>query len=147
MSNFTPRLPASDYKTYQILQPKATHWRKATCEEIRCAAGENGWRSVIDESTELGQRQAYYIRKQSGRKFSEEKLPNGLTQFSFPSGQNCFADHQERIEDRPELYFVKGGDKRGNPRGTPTRQHTKAEFWVEDFQENQDKLRSHIEKG
>lgn len=147
MSNFTPRLGADAFKTYQIAAPKSTHWTVVTCEEYGCAAGANGWKSLIDESTDLGQKQAFYIRKHSGRKFTAQKLASGLTEFTFTSGQPCFAEHKERVEDRPEIYLVKGGDKRGNPRRIKPVTHTRPEFWVEDFQENQDALRSRIEKG
>jgi hypothetical protein len=53
--------------------------------------------------------------------------------------------HQVRLE-KPEIFIVKGGDHRGNPKGTPTRVHTKAEFWVEEFAETQDKIQTQIEK-
>lgn len=145
---FTPRLGPEHQATYKIWTPHTPeYFERVSCEEYGCAAGERGWKTIIDESTGLGIKQAFYIRKQSGRKFTEIRLPSGLTEFSFPSGQNCFAAHEMRIEDRPEIYLVKGGDKRGNPRGTPDRVHTKAEHWVEDFQENSDKINSIIQKG
>src|SRR3546814_9780095 len=38
------------------------------------------------------------------------------------------------------VFRVKGGDRRGNPLRTPTRVHKKPEYWLEEFQENQDRL-------
>lgn len=149
INRITPNLPAAAYRTFQISRPLATHWRLATCAEDDCAQYLNGWKSVIDESTDLGQKQAYYIRRQSGRKFTEstDEQP-GLTVFTFEAGQRCFASDKHRVPiDRMENYLVKGGDWRGNPTGTPTRKHSRAEFWVEEFQENQDKLIQHQQRG
>lgn len=146
MERITPNLDASAYQTFQVSAPRATHWRKASCEEYGCLAGEHGWSSTIDESTGLGQKQANYIRRNSGRKFTETHNELGLTVFQFASGQDCFADHKVRI-DKPELYIVKGGDFRGNPLGIKPRQHTKAEHWVEEFGENQQRIQDVREKG
>lgn len=68
-----PALPVGTMKTYQILAPMATHRRKATCAEFGCDAYRLGWVSKIDESTELGKAQAYYIRNQSGRSYTETR--------------------------------------------------------------------------
>lgn len=146
MNRIVPTIGAENYQTFQIKAPVSTHWRPATCEEVDCANAEFGWKSVIDESTDLGKQQAHYIRKLSGRKFREQRLETGLTEFLFASGQPCFAQHKTRL-DRQELYIVKGGDWRGNPRRTPQRQHTKPEHWVEEFAEHQDKIKQLHERG
>lgn len=145
MGTFTRRLDTSQYQTYQVTAPQSTHWRQATCEEVRCVHGEKGWKTVIDESSSLGQMQAHYIRKESGRKFTEERQADGLTAFTFASGQPCFKRHKTKI-DRQENFLVRGGDARGNPLGH-VRRHTRPELWVEDFSEHQDRLRSAIERG
>lgn len=129
------------YQTYSITVPRDTLVR-AACEQVGCAAWRHGWESTIDESTELGQRQAAYIRQTSGRTFREQRTDAGLTVFRFESGQRCFADHQTR----PELYAVRDGDWRGNPTGR-TRQHTRAADWVEDFGEHQLRLVDQQQKG
>lgn len=149
INRITPNLPASAYRTFQITSPLSTHWRPATCEEAECQSFLNGWKSAIDESTELGQKQAWYIRKQSGRKHTEsrEEQP-GLTVFTFEAGQSCFSAGQHKVPvGRPEFYLVKGGDWRGNPTGMSTRKHSKPEHWVEDMQEGFDKLRTAQERG
>jgi sugar phosphate isomerase/epimerase len=149
INRITPNLPASAYRTFQIVSPISTHWRPATCEEAECSDHARGWKSVIDETTELGQKQAHYIRKMSGRKFTEshDEQP-GLTVFTFEAGQRCFKSGQHKVPlGRPEHYLVKGGDWRGNPTGAPTRKHSKPEHWVEDMAENLDKLRSAQERG
>jgi hypothetical protein len=145
-NRITPNVDPQHYQTFQIKAPVNTHWRKATCEEVACLFGEKGWTTTVDESTDLGQRQAHYIRTSSGRKFKESRNELGLTVFEFASGQPCFREHKARL-DRQELYVVKGGDWRGNPARTPARVHTKPEFWVEEFAENQEHIKNLRERG
>lgn len=135
MNRFTPAGPAHAYKTYEIISPVSTHFRPGTCDEAGCLAQRHGWTTTVDESTDLGARQAHYIRSQSGRKFVEERGP--LTVFTFEAGQKCFATHQIPL-DRPELYVVRGGDWRGNPLGDV--RHHRADTWTEDFAEHQDRI-------
>jgi len=144
MNRIEPNMPPDAYRTYRILSPQSTHFRPATCAEAECPAHLNGWQSTVDETTVLGQQQAHYIRKQSGRGFTEGRLPGGLTCFTFEAGQDCFAGgHQVRL-DRPEHYFVADGDWRavGN-----RRQHANARDWVEDFGEHQLRIADQIERG
>jgi len=144
MNRVTPKLPAGHFKTYQIASPIATHYRDGSCEEVDCEWQANGFKTVVDESTPLGQRQAHYIRKVSDRPFTEERTPEGLTAFKFPPGTTCFSQHKVSLE-RPEIYLVKGGDFRGNPRRTPIRRHSGPDSWINDFAEHQDKLKRTIE--
>lgn len=146
INRMTPNMPAQDYTTYRILAPQATHFGPATCEDVDCPAMINGWSTLIDEATDLGQRQAFYIRKHSGRSFMESRTPAGLTEFLFRAGQDCFAQHTYRNE-LPPLFIRKGGDFRGNPRGIAPVTHTRPEYWVEDFQEHQDKVKTILERG
>src|SRR2546426_5952298 len=97
--------------TYQILAPVATHWRPATCAEVDCGPYLHGWVSRVDERTDLGQAQAHYIRRESGRAHREERDDAGLTVFTFGPGQRCFAadNHHLRL-DRVEIYRRRGGD-------------------------------------
>lgn len=141
-----PNMPAADYKTYQLLSPRPTHFRPASCAEARCAAHEHGWRSAVDERTDLGAAQADYIRRQAGRSYTETRDAAGLTVFEFGAGQSCFADHQVSL-DRAPLYVVRDGDWRGNPRGTTPSYHTRPENWVDDFATHQDRLARLIERG
>lgn len=142
----TPRLGAEHMQTFAISAPIGTHTRRATCEEVLCRAAANGWRMKLDLTTELGQRQARYIKHDSGRRFEVVDQRDGLVTLHFPAGQECFAEHRVRT-DRPETYLVKGGDYRGNPRGTTTRVHTKPEHWIEEFQENSSRLNQLAERG
>jgi hypothetical protein len=138
MFRLDPKLPAAEYKTYSIVSPLSTHFRRGTCEEAGCLAHRHGWQTAVDESTDMGQRQAHYIRKVAGRRFTERRTELGLTAFTFEAGQRCFAEHQVSLE-RPELYLVRGGDWRGNPRNE-TRRHSGPDSWVDDFATHQDKL-------
>lgn len=156
-----PGLPAAEMKTYAIEAPPC-NFRRATCDEVECSAMANGWVTRVDESTELGQGQAHYIRHDSGRQFTETReradvpdLPEyvgvlgaELTVFTFPAGQPCFRQASHRVPlERPELFVVREGDWRGNPRGIPVYRHTRPEFWVEDLHEHTDKLITLHERG
>jgi hypothetical protein len=146
MFRVEPKLPVESYKTYEIRVPRSSHWRPAGCAEVGCPAYLNGWKTVVDTSSELGQAQAHYIRTGSGRRYTEDH-EGAAVAFTFEAGQECFAagTHQARV-DRPELYVVRGGDHRGNPRGE-LRQHRNADDWVEDFGAHQDRLKTLIERG
>lgn len=136
-----PAGPVGAYKTFSVTSPLDTQVR-AACEQVDCAAWRNGWRTLIDEATDLGRRQAAFIRRESARTYRERPGPAGLTEFIFDSGQRCFAEHRTR----PEIYVVRGGDWRGNPTGEH-RTHTRPIDWVEDFGEHQLRVAEQIEKG
>lgn len=136
-----PNMPVGDYVTYNLASPLDTTV-KAACHQVGCQAYAHGWETKIDETSPLGKSQADYIRRRSGRDFKESHTAEGLTVFTFPAFQRCFADHKTR----PESYAVRGGDWRGNPTGM-VRQHVNAADWVEDFSEHQDQIKTLIERG
>jgi len=138
-------LPARAYQTFSIRAPKGAH-REATCEEVECPQYLRGWKMSLDLNSELGQKQAYYIKHKSGRAYTVESQVNGLVTLLFSGNQECFTAHKVRT-DLPEVFSVRGGDGRGNPLRTPTRVHKKAEFWVEEFAQNQDRLNTLKERG
>jgi len=140
MNRIEPVGPAAAYKTYTIDSPRDTTER-AACEQVGCGAYRNGWRTVIDERTDLGRAQAEYIRTRSRRTFREQRAGDGMTCFIFESGQRCFTDHKTR----PETYAVHLGDWRQNF-GT-VRAHVRAADWVDDFGEHQLRIADRIEKG
>jgi hypothetical protein len=141
VNRIDPNLPVSQYQTYSITAPTDSTI-VAACEQVACPAWANGWDSVIDERTELGQQQAAYIRGQSRRTFREMKTDAGLTVFRFEAHQRCFEEHRTR----PEIYLVRDGDWRGNPTGRQ-RQHTRPADWVEDMTENQGRIVDLQQKG
>ena len=139
-----PQGPPGAYKTYQVLQPRSTHTRPATCQEVSCPNYAHGWRTIVDVSTELGRRQANYIRLHSGRSFTYTEAGTMVT-FMFAMGQKCFAEHRVSLERNP-IYRIKGGDWRGNPLGIrPV--NLRGDSWVDDFGENQIKVKERVEKG
>jgi hypothetical protein len=151
MSQALNRIPLNmtpdAYKTYRVLAPLHSHWRQATCEEIDCEAFIHGWKTTVDESTELGQQQAYFIRHDKTRSATEHR-DGGLTTFTYTAGQRCFAwmNHKTRV-GRLDLFVVDGGTYDENPVGIPRRMHTNGAFWAEDFAENQDNIASRIQRG
>ncbi|MBA4865910.1 hypothetical protein H1V43_32115 [Streptomyces sp. PSKA54] len=144
MNRVEPRMPAAAYKTFQILAPVPTHWRPASCAEVDCPDYVNGWRVRIEGLDA----QMLHAAKTSGRKYSELRVAEGETWLVYEAGQPCFraAQHRKRI-DRPELFLVRDGDHRGNPRGTKARMHAKPEHWVENFAEHQQGLADAHQKG
>ena len=140
-----PALPPAAMKTYHIAAPLATHWRPASCAEADCLAYLHGWQTSVDESTDLGQRQAHYIRHDKTRKHAERRAETGLTVFEFGAGQTCFTPHRTPV-GRPERFLVTGGDWRGNPRGD-RREHVRPDDWVEDMAESLDGIRTTHERG
>jgi hypothetical protein len=141
LNRIQPQGPVNAYKTYEIARPMATHWRKATCAEVECSAHVNGWQTFVDESTDQGQAQAYYIRRESGRGFTETFNEHGITEFTFGAGQTCFSsgDDGHRLPlDREAFFMVQRGDwrKRIGDRFT----HGSPDSWVNDFGEHQDQL-------
>ena len=140
-----PSLPPYAYKAYVIAAPLTTHYNLATCADVDCPHYLTGWDSLIDERTDLGRRQASYIRGPSGRRFTEERQEDGLTRFAFEAGQKCFGEHRAR-NMRPDRYVERDGDYRGNPTGRRY-VHTRPEDWVDSFKNHQSKIRGLVERG
>ncbi len=133
---------------FQIAAPIDTHWRVGTCEEDDCEQFIKGWQTVVDETTDLGQQQAAYIRGDKTRRHVESReiveLPphapdappvNAVprTVFRFEAGQKCFRQHRVPL-DRPEIYLVRG------ERGAQSLVHSGPEAWVDDFCTNQERV-------
>lgn len=144
VTRIDPQAGPESFKTYQIVAPRSTHFRPASCGEVDCLNYANGFQAVIDTSTMLGERQARYIENKSGRHFTSDGGEPVVT-YTFPAGQRCFTEHQLPLEREP-LFVVRDGDYRGNPRGTKP-VHRRAEDWVDDFATHQQTLAERIEKG
>lgn len=136
-----PALPAAEMKTYRIYSPADVTVRTA-CEQAGCEAWRRGWETHVDEATDLGRRQALYIRAEAGRAFTERRTGAGITVFRFESGQRCFADHRTR----PQRFIEQGGDWRGNPT-REHRVHARPADWVESFAGHQDRIADLIRRG
>lgn len=134
---------AQDYRTFQITSPLSTHWRKATCAEVDCPNYLNGWRVRVEGLTP----QLLHAAKTSGRKFSELPVAEGENWLLFESGQNCFGTSEHRkLLDRQEIFIVRDGDYRGNPTGN-VRKHSRPEHWIEDMNENNQRVQDRLQRG
>lgn len=134
-----PQLPSQHFKTYEIVAPLQTHFRKATCAEVECAAYVNGWVTRVP----VGSQAEQYIRSGgSGRRFTETTtIDSAEREFVFEPGQQCFASDKHRVPlEREPLYIARGGDARGNPM-RERRVHTRASDWQEDFAGHLDRVR------
>jgi hypothetical protein len=136
-----PNQPASAYDTYGIVMPKETHTRVASCHEVDCEAYARGWMTKVDVGTEIGVKRARYIIDHSGRTWTAEQA-GGLVTFTFPPGQECFAEHRVALERDP-LYTIKRGDWRTYGSGSPV----STEEWLNRFGENQATLKQLHDRG
>lgn len=141
--------------------------RVASCEEVNCRHWAAGWITIVDPMTELGSRQAHYIRTHSGRTFTEHRAPlaelvaagvvipdslyvsktAALLAFDFPPGQECFEEHH--VPRRPPLYrIVSMRESQYGTRhvlGRPDAVHPSE--WMERLQDNLGRLQDIREKG
>lgn len=130
------------YKTYAVRAPKSTHTVARTCEQVNCEAWRLGWKTALDVADATQRGLARWIVDESGRAYTWEQIGTAIT-FSFPPGQQCFAEHREQV--RPGIYVVRDGDYRGNPTGWKVKLHERA--WVDDFGEHQERLADEQRKG
>jgi len=134
-----PAVPASVMKTWQVIRPR----ERSTCQATGCRAYLNGWRTVVDAD------KAEMVRHLTGYQFSETRLPEGLYEFTFPAGQECFigraGKHSRPMDDRSRL-IERDGDWRGNPTGR-VREHVRADDWVDSFANNQIRVAEVAERG
>lgn len=144
----TPSGPASAYTTFSVAMPHGPEFeRAATCEEIDCDAWRNGWMTRVPAAS-LDLVEAVM---KSGRPFTEVTgLGSSEREFLFAPGTPCFRASTHRIAvrpDLPQLFVVRDGDWRGNPRHTEARIHKRPEDWVENFQETTAAVVDRIERG
>lgn len=143
LNRITPQGQVQDYRTFQILAPRSTHRRKATCAEVHCPHYELGWKVRVEGLDA----QMLHTAKTSGRKYTELHVAENENWLLFESGQPCFraATHSLPL-DKQEIFIARDGDYRGNPTGN-MRKHTRPEFWIEEMQENNSKVRERLERG
>lgn len=144
MTRIEPAMAPEAYKTYEIVVPVATHFRPATCEEVGCPQYAGGWRVRVEGLPP----ELLHTAKNCGRKWAEQQIAEGETWLIFEAGQRCFqaSEHRTRI-DKPELYIVRDGDHRGNPRGTKGRLHQRPADWQDDFATHQQGLADAFQEG
>lgn len=125
-------MPAT--RDYIVRMPRDTSV-VAACHEVRCEAWQFGWETLADEGTPLGREQAAYIRRMSGRTFTEHRAEGGrMTVFRFEPRQRCFAEHRTR----PARWLVRGGG---------VREHAGMRDWIDDLDEHVGRLEDQLRKG
>lgn len=139
-------------KNYVILAPPSTHFRPATCEQVRCRAFTIGWETHCDEAVaELKDLAAWIRRGTHGNKYDEYRAPgSSITVFRFPPFQpRPFGlEHRKHLIkiERPELFAY-----RDVSTGWDLKLHAGAENgardWVDDFATNQDKVARKVQEG
>jgi len=131
-----PLGPVQAYQTYEA----TARTRPATCRDVQCEAMANGWRTVVDVGTDIGRRQANYIRLRSGRAFTFTQDGDKVT-FRFKPGQQCFRAHTLPIG---ALYVKRGGDWRATTFApVPMREAD----WVDDQANTFDTIRTKVQRG
>src|SRR4051812_24272428 len=96
VSRMQPAMPVGAMQTFQILAPRETHWRTASCAEIGCHAYLGGWVTPVlagsgDEA----------LLRSAGRKWVRiERVEGGYLHYHFAAGTRCLgaARHRVRIE-------------------------------------------------
>lgn len=124
------RLEPDRYRTFQIAAPRATHWRRASCEEVECERYATGWIVDIEALTEQQRQHVLASRYQ----FRETDW-DGKRVWHFAAGQPCFEGHQVPV-GRPALYLVRNGDWRASE---IVHEHRTPEAWRDDCAEHQDR--------
>ncbi len=129
LNRVTPKLPAAAMLTHEMAAPLATHWRKATCEEVNCPEFLNGWMLPLAGLDDGDIWQA----RNSGRRYREQPTDAGPV-LIYEAGQPCFRESTHRLPlDRPPLFIARDGDWRGNPRGTDPVIFSGADPFVDHF--------------
>lgn len=136
------------YQTFGMKQPLATHWRRATCAEVKCKRYLNGWKTTFIPGTPRGEQIRFQIKNSPiKRKYKVVRLPDRI-EVLFEAGQECFVqDHpstaHKKSLQRPQIHVVRKGDWR---RGWDARNVSSSE-WIDRFATNQDKLKTLVQRG
>lgn len=153
-----PKGPTRLYTTYRAASPLATHFRKATCQEVKCKAYTEGWSYI---KADLEKQNLLYAVTHAGKRYREMTVPviikNPDTEeyeigpemlcLVFEPGQVCFQAPTHRVPlGRPEFFFAGRGDFRSF-RQQEARRFTRVDDWVDSFQNDQDKINTLIQKG
>jgi hypothetical protein len=141
LNRVAPRLPVQAMQTHHILAPAATHWRKATCEEIGCLDYHHGWVLPLDGLDEGDIWQA----RNAGRAYVQQTNEDGKIFLHFEAGQPCFRAMTHRIRvERPELFIVRNGDWRGSDGEQPLR-FSGPDAWRDHLGTHLDKINNQFE--
>jgi hypothetical protein len=137
-------------KTFELAQPFGTHYRVATCAEVECRGYREDMTVTFDLTVPQQVTDANWLRNHSGLRFTYFMLDGERkVKFVIPAGQTCLESrvrpHRVPLERDP-LMIVRGGDWRGNPTGMRT-VHSRPNLFLENWEEDLDKINSEREKG
>ncbi len=137
------RMLVQNMEQFSLAAPIETHRKEISCKEAGCAQHERGWKTIVNEATTLGQEQAHYIRRESGRHYTEMRELAGVATFVFLPGQSCFGTHTVSLEREP--FFT---HRLGDWRAAVSRPILwRPRDWVEKFAGKLDTLKRRIEGG
>jgi hypothetical protein len=139
------RLEPAQLKSYVVSRPHATHTRIASCHEISCERELKGWRMVLNLVNREQRDAAKWIKYHSGRHFTVEAQEGDMVTLRFAPGQQCFETHRVALERDP-VFYLREGDRRGNPRGTPAQRLNGAD-WQDSFSNHQQTLADAAQRG
>lgn len=130
----------NEYSTFSIHAPLATHWRKATCQEVDCPEYRNGWGLRVEHHDAA----VLYAAEHSGRKFYRKEVSPGENWLVFEAGQKCFQaeNHRKKIE-RDDVFVL----RRGDFRRYEDPHKLSSQSWVDSFGENQENINAAIQRG
>lgn len=120
-------------KVYRTTSPINAKHHILTCQQADCENYKNGWKVRVEG---LPAHILHYVTT-SGKVYQKIQISADETWLFFKAEQTCFEDHYSPY--RPAYYYSK--DRNG------VRTHTKAEFWVEEHQENLEAIKDRLEKG
>lgn len=147
VSRATPQLPPGAMQTFEVDAPLETHWRRATCEEVECAAYTQGWSSDVppDSDGEIRIKQIYDNEIRRG-KVTTTKTPEGFIRYHFPAGTECFRRIWHRLPlEREATFTLRSGDYRGTD--GIIRTFKDGPEWVDAFATHQDNIAQLVDRG
>jgi len=123
--------PPPQMQTFGLRQRQMPRTRLARCEEVECPQHIHGWRTrlAVTDTARLA------LVASCGRHYTE-KVDGEFVEFTFPPGQQCFAEHWT---EKTVLYVVRG-HRKGEAAGVPWQKHSGPDPWLDQFQDNQDRL-------
>ena len=131
--------PRTRQSFYSTVRPEQTVL--VDCQAVDCEMYEEGWRTIVAAD---GEKAAQIRTLDHGRHFTEQRVEGGMAVFTFPSGQQCFAEHRIGAAPPKLLHF----DGRGGtgPVGADDvrlairhRELWRPPDWIEKFREETEK--------
>jgi hypothetical protein len=142
LNRIAPAAPPHLFRTFSVRQPLATHWRRATCEEVECEAFHRGWVTTVPPESQEYVDLARACRgevdgfRRGAAPGSPEVTAEGFLRFTFPAGQLCLRASAHKIHnDEMPIFQHRGGDWRASSGRVVT--HSTPESWRDELGENQ----------